>query len=1014
MGSSRTIAHGIFGDNARLHQGDVIHQHVDLRITDPRDDKERIERLKGGLLKDSYRWILENREFVQWRRDLSGRLLWIRGDPGKGKTMLLCGIIDELTRKSDSGPLAFFFCQETESRLNSATAVLRGLIYMLVKQREPLMKHLLQRYKDAKKHLFEDSNACVALGRILTAMLEDPSSKGTVLVIDALDECVTDLPQLLELIVELSDSAVKLVVSSRNWLEVEELEAAPQKVALRLELNARAISDAVDIFIEHRVQKLPQFSAGDDNLKDTVLRHLSANANGTFLWVAIVCKAVHDHRLSKYQVVDKVKEFPQGFMPLYQRMMEYILSSPNAQLCRQILATVAIVYRTVTLQELVYLVPELRPFEEDPDEIKRMVKECGSFLNVRQDVVYFVHQSAKDFLLSSSDFMPASSVGRHHYALFTTALDVLHETLERDIYNLGSPGFLLKDIDPPKPDPLGSIVYCYVNWVRHLQDSGLARDHAIFEEGGVIERFLRGKLLHWLEALILSYNLSEGMRAIQLLNDLVHEIGTPHIQNVVMSASRFAQYFRPSIEATPLQLYMAGLLFCPSRTQALFFGNEVAAHPWLLTCYKPDTPDEWPAYLSTLVVPRVYRVMFAPDGLRVAGESGESAVKVWDKTSTCLGRLRDKRGQPRFAAFSADGQLLASRVSGKRVRIWDVAKEKRLMTLVLEDLPDSYDNDEFMAFAENDKYLVWSSTQVVRVWDLKQRSNGARNIELGDNANARAISASGRRLALERCGHIEILDPITGETVQKLTVGPLSAKRRPCFSGDGSKLALPMPPDQWQVWDVDLGVYVWNISAETEPFPYRKKEKMPTLFEKLTTRTNYRASFLGIAFSDDGEKIVSVANDGEIRIRHARTGQVIQTLRDKSPRFPVTAVGFSKNGTEVHILRFDMVQIWDIASGERRFERANALTEMRPRVVAYSADFLALDTDAHLFPNRTNRSRISVVDRRDGSLASTMSLPASIGEVAFDSGSSDRIRTNMGVFSFDSAGVGYHLCKGRR
>ncbi|KAM5349003.1 hypothetical protein ACJ41O_008826 [Fusarium nematophilum] len=444
-------------------------------------------------VRDSYRWILENREFVQWRRDLSGRLLWIRGDPGKGKTMLLCGIIDELTRKSDSGPLAFFFCQETESRLNSATAVLRGLIYMLVKQREPLMKHLLQRYKDAKKHLFEDSNACVALGRILTAMLEDPSSKGTVLVIDALDECVTDLPQLLELIVELSDSAVKLVVSSRNWLEVEELEAAPQKVALRLELNARAISDAVDIFIEHRVQKLPQFSAGDDNLKDTVLRHLSANANGTFLWVAIVCKAVHDHRLSKYQVVDKVKEFPQGFMPLYQRMMEYILSSPNAQLCRQILATVAIVYRTVTLQELVYLVPELRPFEEDPDEIKRMVKECGSFLNVRQDVVYFVHQSAKDFLLSSSDFMPASSVGRHHYALFTTALDVLHETLERDIYNLGSPGFLLKDIDPPKPDPLGSIVYCYVNWVRHLQDSGLARDHAIFEEGGVIERFLRAQ-----------------------------------------------------------------------------------------------------------------------------------------------------------------------------------------------------------------------------------------------------------------------------------------------------------------------------------------------------------------------------------------------------------------------------------------------------------------------------------------------------------------------------------------
>jgi hypothetical protein len=35
----------------------------DLHLTDPRDDKKRIEDTKGGLLKDSYRWILENSDF---------------------------------------------------------------------------------------------------------------------------------------------------------------------------------------------------------------------------------------------------------------------------------------------------------------------------------------------------------------------------------------------------------------------------------------------------------------------------------------------------------------------------------------------------------------------------------------------------------------------------------------------------------------------------------------------------------------------------------------------------------------------------------------------------------------------------------------------------------------------------------------------------------------------------------------------------------------------------------------
>ena len=112
----------------------------DLRTTDPRDDKKRIEQTKGGLLKDSYSWILENSDFRRWHDDNQSRLLWIRGDPGKGKTMLLCGIIDKLKQTASAASasgnclLSYFFCQATDSRINSATAVLRGLIYLLADQ----------------------------------------------------------------------------------------------------------------------------------------------------------------------------------------------------------------------------------------------------------------------------------------------------------------------------------------------------------------------------------------------------------------------------------------------------------------------------------------------------------------------------------------------------------------------------------------------------------------------------------------------------------------------------------------------------------------------------------------------------------------------------------------------------------------------------------------------------------------------------------------------------------------
>ena len=105
----------------------------DLRSTDPRHDKKRIEYTNSGLLEDSCRWILENSDFQRWRNNEKSRLLWIKGGPGKGKTMLLCGIVDEFNKSmAKTDLLSYFFCQATDSRINSAMAVLRGLLFCLL------------------------------------------------------------------------------------------------------------------------------------------------------------------------------------------------------------------------------------------------------------------------------------------------------------------------------------------------------------------------------------------------------------------------------------------------------------------------------------------------------------------------------------------------------------------------------------------------------------------------------------------------------------------------------------------------------------------------------------------------------------------------------------------------------------------------------------------------------------------------------------------------------------------
>lgn len=115
--------------------------------------------------------------------------------------MLLCGIIDELEKSPAEGSvLAYFFCQATDERINTATAVVRGLISMLLEKDATLVSHIEKKYDIAGKALFEDTNAWQALCEIFTNILDDPRLGGVCLIVDALDECMKGLQQLLELI----------------------------------------------------------------------------------------------------------------------------------------------------------------------------------------------------------------------------------------------------------------------------------------------------------------------------------------------------------------------------------------------------------------------------------------------------------------------------------------------------------------------------------------------------------------------------------------------------------------------------------------------------------------------------------------------------------------------------------------------------------------------------------------------------------------------------------------------
>ena len=86
--------------------------------------------------------------------------------------------LQQLKSTHDSGLLWYFFCQGTDSRLNNAMAVLRGLIYQLLIQQQYLISYLREQYDKAGQQLFQDVNAFFALSIIFTKKLYDPRHTG--------------------------------------------------------------------------------------------------------------------------------------------------------------------------------------------------------------------------------------------------------------------------------------------------------------------------------------------------------------------------------------------------------------------------------------------------------------------------------------------------------------------------------------------------------------------------------------------------------------------------------------------------------------------------------------------------------------------------------------------------------------------------------------------------------------------------------------------------------------------
>lgn len=424
--------------------------------------------------------------------------------------------------------VSYFFCQITDSRLNSAHSILRGLIYLLVSQGKGMVRHLKKRYDDRGSRAFEGSNAVYTLRSILKDILNDPALPRTYLLIDALDECSDGLQQLLNIITDESFAMrtnVKWLVASRNLPNIQQrIRPDDTRANISLELNSEHVAKAVDTFIDSKVRELARQMQYAPELEREVRRTLSQRSGATFLWVALACKRLE--HVPSYEVESILKEMPPGLDKLYQRMMKRVLDEPGERVeyCKRILRSAAVAYRPLRLQELAGTTQLPDKILGNVRYLRDLVERCGSFLTVRNETIFLIHQSAKDYIVgvNGRDDLCLDQAEEHR-EIALSSLNLLSGTLKENIYDLIKLGTLIGEVrEAAVTNMLPRIEYATCYWVYHLSDYLADPTYAqlnatILSDGGMVHEFLQAHLLYWLEALSWMGKTSEGIMAISSL-----------------------------------------------------------------------------------------------------------------------------------------------------------------------------------------------------------------------------------------------------------------------------------------------------------------------------------------------------------------------------------------------------------------------------------------------------------------------------------------------------------------
>ncbi|KAG6906173.1 hypothetical protein DXG01_015448 [Tephrocybe rancida] len=252
---------------------------------------------------DTCTWLLDGKQFLDWTANPG--FLWIKGKDGTLTRptchLLSSSIINKLSQKNPPFGIAYFFFdgRDSQTALQLHENLIRSLISQFSHQRGGIPTELADLYKRCGGHQQPSVNQ---LQDVLCNILNGFSH--AYIVIDALDECVDREETLVW---------VNKVVSDTN-------QAMDN---LHIMVTSRPERDIEKVFGTFH---LCVIDVGEATANQDIIKYLECQMESKlkgFRWVALQLAEL-EKCLSKYEIMEQMKNLPKGLDDIYKRMLKAI------------------------------------------------------------------------------------------------------------------------------------------------------------------------------------------------------------------------------------------------------------------------------------------------------------------------------------------------------------------------------------------------------------------------------------------------------------------------------------------------------------------------------------------------------------------------------------------------------------------------------------------------------------------------------------------------------------------